>query len=210
MVDDYRKKLQDLANQLTDVDQPITESRLVLQLVRGLSKEFTATASLINSQNADWDLATTLLNDEVIRQAAQNPQPSTVLVTLAAPNNLSQSVPPHPSHAQQQSDSTNQYHQPSYQSTFRGRGRGRGRSQRGNFSGTPWSFPSPSANQSYPQWTLWYTPSCPYPTQYTWRSNSNQNSPTAHYAGYSTQPNYVLAPNYPTAPPSGHQFSAHF
>ncbi|KAL8251975.1 hypothetical protein R6Q59_035668 [Mikania micrantha] len=58
-VEDYCKKLQDLANQLTDVDQLVTESRLVLQLVRGLSPEFSPTAALINSQNADWDLAKT-------------------------------------------------------------------------------------------------------------------------------------------------------
>ncbi|KAD2804503.1 hypothetical protein E3N88_37880 [Mikania micrantha] len=78
----------------------------------------------MNSQKADWDLATTLLNDEVIRQAAQNPQCSTVLVTPATQNSPAQAAP-HPSHAPHQPDSTTQYHQPYYQSTFRGRGRGR-------------------------------------------------------------------------------------
>ncbi|XP_076955686.1 uncharacterized protein LOC143630598 [Bidens hawaiensis] len=60
-VDDYCKQLKNLANQLADVDQIITEDRLVLQLVRGLSKEFETTASLINSQAVDWDTAVAML-----------------------------------------------------------------------------------------------------------------------------------------------------
>ncbi|KAJ0955978.1 putative RNA-directed DNA polymerase [Helianthus annuus] len=43
-VDDYCQQLKEIVNQLNDVDQPVTESRLVLQLVRGLSSEFDTTA----------------------------------------------------------------------------------------------------------------------------------------------------------------------
>ncbi|KAD7477347.1 hypothetical protein E3N88_00483 [Mikania micrantha] len=70
-VDDYCQQLKDLANQLVDVDHPISDSRLVLQLVRGLSTEFATTAQLIHAQKADWDLARTMLHDEVIRQESQ-------------------------------------------------------------------------------------------------------------------------------------------
>ncbi|XP_021992217.1 uncharacterized protein LOC110889035 [Helianthus annuus] len=52
-----RWKPRKLANQLEDVDHPVTEERLVLQLVRGLPGEYDTTASLINANNADWDLA---------------------------------------------------------------------------------------------------------------------------------------------------------
>lgn len=196
-VDDYCKQLKDLANQLTDVDQPISESRLVLQLVRGLSQEFDTTAALINSQNADWDLARTMLNDEVIRQAARQQQSSSVLVTPTAQTNP---FPPAP--AQQQLDTNNQPHHGSFQSNYRGRGRGRnnhrgrgrGRGYRGNPTGNPWSFTPPNQNQPYPQRAWWNTPPCPYPTQNTWRPNQPtwppdqpQNSPAAaHYAGSST------------------------
>ncbi|XP_022029982.1 uncharacterized protein LOC110930895 [Helianthus annuus] len=88
-MDDYCQQLKDLANQLADVDQPITESRLVLQLVRGLSQEFDTTAQLIHFQKADWDLARTMLNDEVIRQEARKQRNTSVLVApaTAAPNN---------------------------------------------------------------------------------------------------------------------------
>ncbi|XP_022040702.1 uncharacterized protein LOC110943261 [Helianthus annuus] len=100
-LDDYCQQLKDLANQVGDVDQPVTESRLVLQL------------------EADWDLARSMLNDEVIRQAArQNPQ--SVLVAPTASNQQpAQSNPPpssHPSHNPN----------PSPQGYQRGRGRGRG------------------------------------------------------------------------------------
>ena len=74
-MEDYCQQLKDLANQLGDVDQPVSEKRLVLQLVRGLSPEFDTTASLINSQAADWDLARTMLTDEVIRLEAGNNNP---------------------------------------------------------------------------------------------------------------------------------------
>ncbi|KAJ0444270.1 hypothetical protein HanIR_Chr16g0829961 [Helianthus annuus] len=121
-LDDYCKQLKNLANQLADVDQQITEERLVLQLVRGLSKEFDTTASLINSQAADWDTARSMLNDEVIRQAARHQQSSTVLATTAT------------SQSQQPADNNNQYQQPRDPNTqytqssnqYRGRGRGRG------------------------------------------------------------------------------------
>ncbi|XP_021980648.1 uncharacterized protein LOC110876794 [Helianthus annuus] len=56
-VDDYCQQLKSLADQLQDVDPQVTESRLVLKLVRGLSPKFDTTAALINNQKADWDLA---------------------------------------------------------------------------------------------------------------------------------------------------------
>ncbi|XP_022040433.1 uncharacterized protein LOC110942981 [Helianthus annuus] len=38
-LDDYCQHLKELANQLSDLDHPVTESRLVLQLVHGLPAE---------------------------------------------------------------------------------------------------------------------------------------------------------------------------
>ncbi|XP_076939898.1 uncharacterized protein LOC143608858 [Bidens hawaiensis] len=67
LVEDYCQQLSNLANQLADVDQPISDSRLVLQLVHGLPEEFNTTAALINQQGVDWDQAITMLNDEVLR-----------------------------------------------------------------------------------------------------------------------------------------------
>ncbi|KAJ9553112.1 hypothetical protein OSB04_017157 [Centaurea solstitialis] len=81
-----------LANQLVDVDQPVNDKRLVLQLVRGLSQEFDTTAQLIHSQQADWDLATTMLRDEVIRKEARQQQ-STSVLTNWRPNQNAHQLP---------------------------------------------------------------------------------------------------------------------
>ncbi|XP_076931616.1 uncharacterized protein LOC143596833 [Bidens hawaiensis] len=164
-VDDYYKQLKNLVNQLADVDQQITEERLVLQLVRGLSKEFDTTASLINSQAADWDTAKSMLNDEVIRQAARQQQSSTMLATTVA------SPPQQPAdnnQYQQPRDPITQYTQSSNQ--YRGRGRGRGN-----------------------QWAWWNTPPCPYPTQPNWQPNTPPPPgppPSANYTGYPAPATY--------------------
>ncbi|XP_022029035.1 uncharacterized protein LOC110930114 [Helianthus annuus] len=121
-LDDYCQRLKELANQLGDVDQPITDSRLVLQLVRGLPSEFDTTAALINSQDADWDLARSMLHDEQIRLEARQQSASSVLVTTQQPNHSSQQP---------------EYNQSSQQQTrYRGRGRGgRGENYRGGGRG---------------------------------------------------------------------------
>ncbi|XP_076901367.1 uncharacterized protein LOC143555749 [Bidens hawaiensis] len=47
----YCQRLKELANQLADVDQPVTQKRLLLQLVRGLPTEFDVTSSIINNSS---------------------------------------------------------------------------------------------------------------------------------------------------------------
>ncbi|XP_022023753.1 uncharacterized protein LOC110924016 [Helianthus annuus] len=84
-LDDYCQRLKDLANQLEDVDHRVTEERLVLQLVQGLHAEYDTTASLINANNADWDLARSMLEIEVIRQEAR--QKTTQSVHVATSQN---------------------------------------------------------------------------------------------------------------------------
>ncbi|KAJ0453942.1 hypothetical protein HanIR_Chr15g0734711 [Helianthus annuus] len=79
-LDDYCQQLQNLATQLADVDHPVTDARLVLQLVRGLPAEYNTTASFINNKEADWDLAISLLQDEAIRIKAQKGNTSSVMV----------------------------------------------------------------------------------------------------------------------------------
>uniref|UniRef100_A0A251T5P9 non-specific serine/threonine protein kinase n=1 Tax=Helianthus annuus TaxID=4232 RepID=A0A251T5P9_HELAN len=193
-LDDYCTRLQDLANQLADVDHPITESRFVLQVVHGLPAEYDTTAALIHQNQADWDTARTMLNDEKIRlEARQQHQPS-ALAAATTPQTPSQ-----PSSAT------------AYYST-RGRGRGRGRSSRGgrgrgggyrpnyhnnptpntylpwnNTNNPPNSHPSPT---NYPPWAWWMPPPCPYPTQPNTPApnHTNNQSSSAHYAAHYPPP----------------------
>ncbi|XP_022019047.1 uncharacterized protein LOC110919077 [Helianthus annuus] len=93
-LDEYCERLKDLANQLEDVDHPVTEERLVLQLVWGLPAEYDTTAALINANNADWDLARSMLEDEVIRQEARQKNTHSVHVATAPQQQPSQPYNP--------------------------------------------------------------------------------------------------------------------
>ncbi|KAJ0779315.1 putative RNA-directed DNA polymerase [Helianthus annuus] len=187
-LDDYCKQLKSLANQLADVDHSVSDSRLVLQLVRGLPAEYSTTASFINNRDADWDLAISLLHDEAIRIDAQKGSSTSVLLApaTAAPAQHSAQPSGHSAVADQSQDPG--------QSSYRGRGRGRGRNNRGGrsrggrsyYSGNGYS-PAPP---SYPNWAWWTPPPCPYPTQNTWRPNTTfspqqpaTQQPQAHFTG---------------------------
>ncbi|XP_022018977.1 uncharacterized protein LOC110919005 [Helianthus annuus] len=63
-LNDYFQKLKDIAEQLSDVDQSVTESRLVLQMVQGLPPEFDTTAQFINQSNTTWDDARDMIDRE--------------------------------------------------------------------------------------------------------------------------------------------------
>nr|XP_043630173.1 uncharacterized protein LOC122601482 [Erigeron canadensis] len=136
-LDDYCQQLQDLANQLGDVDQ----------------------------LNADWDLAQTMLKDEVIRQAARQ-SPSSVLITPQAQNTQQPpSTQPPPSQPSQHPNLPPSGYQRGQgrgrRQGYRGRGgRGRGGERFQQPINSPWSYQT----AGYPQWAWWNTPPCPYPT----------------------------------------------
>ncbi|XP_022000323.1 uncharacterized protein LOC110897898 [Helianthus annuus] len=127
-LNDYFQKLKEIAEQLKDVDQPVTELRLVLQMVQGLPLEYDTVASFINQSNTNWDNARDMIEREQRRQAARqqhsalaatrnnNPTPgnsTTSQPTIGAP------PPPPSAHPGQEFDP--------FQSRQYSRGRGRGR-----------------------------------------------------------------------------------
>ncbi|KAI3800385.1 hypothetical protein L1987_28475 [Smallanthus sonchifolius] len=153
----YCQELQCLATQLADVDEPVSDSRLVLQLVRGLPPEYNTTASFINNKEADWDLAISLLKDDAIRIEAQKGAATSVLV---APTTTTPSTP------QPALTTTSSDHPSEHNSNNQTRGRGRGRSRNGYRGGNRynnrggssggrsfWTAGNPSAyNSPYPNW----------------------------------------------------------
>ncbi|MFS7920646.1 putative RNA-directed DNA polymerase [Helianthus anomalus] len=210
-LDDYCQRLKDLANKLEDVDHPVSEERLVLQLVRGLPAEYDTTASLINANNADWDLACSMLQDEVIRLEARQKPTQSVLVAPSQPNNN----PSQPVNTSNQE----QHQQSNYYSRSRGRGRGRGHSSRGRGTADRGQNSYPhnwaSNNPSYPQWAWWNTPPCPYPTQPAFQpqtpfSQQPKGPPPSAQFMQLNQPNTGFGPaHYPTgfSPQQAHYFS---
>ncbi|XP_076960869.1 uncharacterized protein LOC143637341 [Bidens hawaiensis] len=83
----YCQRLKELANQLADVDQPVTQKRLLLQLVRGLPTEFDVTSSIINNSSPSWEDARNMLEQEQQRQVARDtmtaPPPAPALAAAA-------------------------------------------------------------------------------------------------------------------------------
>ncbi|KAI3800218.1 hypothetical protein L1987_35529 [Smallanthus sonchifolius] len=67
----YCQKLKDLGDQLNDVDCPVNEQRLVLQLVRGLPTEFDVAGAYINQSLPTWETACSMLQLEHQRQTAR-------------------------------------------------------------------------------------------------------------------------------------------
>ena len=67
----YCQKLKELGSQLNDVDCPVNDQRLVLQLVRGLPAEYDTVGSYINQSLPTWESACSMLELEHHRQFAR-------------------------------------------------------------------------------------------------------------------------------------------
>nr|XP_043630112.1 extensin-like [Erigeron canadensis] len=172
--------MKDLAEQLNDVDHLVSESRLVLQMVTGLSQEYDTVASFIIQADTSWDDAREMIEREQRRQAARqaaliahNPQPCNPTNPPLNP------PPPQTYHPAQTYDTRN---------PTRGRGRGRNSYRgpgRGRYSQSPQYYlnsfpaqhpaqqnPSPYGPNSYPSNTWWASPPpYPHPAQSPWQPN---------------------------------------
>lgn len=150
-LDEYCKKLKDLAEQLGDVEHEVTESPLVTQLVRGLPPEYDITASLINQKSPGWDIATTMLDLERQRlEARQQSSTSNTVLTAATGAN---SQPPNGSQPP-----GNPTSQPTYYTRLEGqkqfyRGTSRGRGYCGRNSRGRHFQPQIHGPNQQPQWT---------------------------------------------------------
>ncbi|XP_026400399.1 uncharacterized protein LOC113296304 [Papaver somniferum] len=71
-VDDYCDKLQALSNRLSDLEFPMDEKRLVIQLVNGLPEEYNTVASFIQQSMPSFDTARSQLRTEEIRREHQS------------------------------------------------------------------------------------------------------------------------------------------
>ncbi|KAI3525466.1 hypothetical protein L1887_04283 [Cichorium endivia] len=87
-LDEYRQRLKDLADQLNDVDNPVNEQRLVLQLVCGLPSEYDTAAAYINQTLPGWDTARIMLQLEQNRQQAYKGHSTTSPSTVTAEANI--------------------------------------------------------------------------------------------------------------------------
>ncbi|KMS98815.1 hypothetical protein BVRB_3g068890 [Beta vulgaris subsp. vulgaris] len=87
-LDAYCHRLKELADQLSDVDCPVTSNRLVLQLVRGLPPEFDTVASFINQQVPSFETARSMLQLEQQRKNVRenfSPAPAALVAPPSPP-----------------------------------------------------------------------------------------------------------------------------
>ncbi|XP_026438555.1 uncharacterized protein LOC113337082 [Papaver somniferum] len=70
-IDDYCDKLKSLSDRLTDLDFPMNDKRLVIQLVNGLSEEYNIVASFIQQFMPTFDAARSQLRTEEICRTQQ-------------------------------------------------------------------------------------------------------------------------------------------
>ncbi|KAI3746199.1 hypothetical protein L6452_08623 [Arctium lappa] len=167
----YCQKLKELGSQLNDVDCPVNDQRLVLQLVRGLPAEYDTVASYINQSLPTWETACSMLELEHHRQTAWE--------TMSTPTAMAavSTEPPHdpsnyvnkrrpnnrPGHRRPNSSSSG--------SSSLGPRRGSGQPQSTQL---PWpqstQLPWNSQPNRLPNWAYWCPPPCPYPTNPGWAS----------------------------------------
>ncbi|KAK1432035.1 hypothetical protein QVD17_08921 [Tagetes erecta] len=217
---DYFQKLKEISEQLNDVDHPVTESRLVLQMVRGLPPEYDTVAAFINQSQTTWDDAIQMVDNEQRRQASRPTAPASASHTvLAAPGHQPQSPSntntpnPPPSAHPAQNFSTNAPRQSNRgrggRDRFHRGGRGRGRYYGGGYQNyTQHGYGPPRSNTQQNQNYWWASiPPCPHPAQSPWHTSwsrpgsYNQTnhvqqptaSPQAHFAGYGPPPQYQSA-----------------
>ncbi|XP_026382611.1 uncharacterized protein LOC113277848 [Papaver somniferum] len=140
-IDDYCDKLKSLSDRLLDLDFPMDDKRLVIQLVNGLPEEYNTVASFIQQSMPTFDTARSQLRTEEIRRSQQQSQSAPTALAAAAPT-------------------TERNNQRSQRGGHARRG--------GHRSSAPATEPPllptpPSPYQLYgaPQWAV---PPCPYPT----------------------------------------------
>ncbi|KAJ0436513.1 hypothetical protein HanHA300_Chr16g0591671 [Helianthus annuus] len=85
-LNEYFQRMKDLADQLNDVVHPVSESRLVLQMVTGLPQEYDTVASFITQADKSWDDARDMIEHEQRCQAARQSIQAALTVTNGAPN----------------------------------------------------------------------------------------------------------------------------
>ncbi|XP_022040235.1 uncharacterized protein LOC110942778 [Helianthus annuus] len=95
--DDYCQTLMDIAEQLRDVDQLVNDSRLVIQMVRGLPIEYDTIAAIINQNKPTWEVARSMIEDEESRISARsNNSRDTVLLHSTTPAQTDSTRSPYP------------------------------------------------------------------------------------------------------------------
>ncbi|KAJ9554477.1 hypothetical protein OSB04_018522 [Centaurea solstitialis] len=157
-ISDYSARLKSLSDQLASVGNPISETKMVLQLVSGLTKgEYDAIATFIQQSDPlpSFNKARSQLLLEETRHTKQETHAQHALVTQRIDSTHTPSDAPPPRSTPNNRRGHTRGGRTPNRGTYRGRGRGRSSHQQQH-------WPSPQQNWYRPQ--TWTPPSCPFPT----------------------------------------------
>ncbi|KAK9070010.1 hypothetical protein SSX86_010408 [Deinandra increscens subsp. villosa] len=182
----YCQELKEISDQLANVNAPVSEQRMVLQLISGLNDSYDGVAMLIQQSNPlpDFNEARSRLLLEETRKNRNNNNSSTPPTALQAAAAHHPNPPPSHPPVNAPPPSGRSYGRGFYD---QGRGsfdssRSRGRGYRGKGRGRPRGrgfYPSGSSGYTQPHYPPWQTPApsynpawqqqpppppCPYPT----------------------------------------------
>jgi hypothetical protein len=166
-VSSYCQALKELSDQLSNVDSPVDNNRLVLQLIAGLSDPYDGVAMYLQQTDPlpDFETARSRLLMEESRKANQS-TPSGSVLHAAAPPDLQQATTDR--HSPVASKPSDRNYDRGTQSDRgrgggrRGKGRGRGNNKgRGQGVQVPVGYMTPTM---FSPWAYSQTPPCPYPT----------------------------------------------
>ncbi|KAL9226378.1 hypothetical protein vseg_002200 [Gypsophila vaccaria] len=161
--DAYCQRLRELSGQLKDVDAEVTYQRLVLQLVRGLPKEYDTVAAYINQTMPTFETARSMIELENHRQSSREDN-SAMVASSTNPRFGDDTQPPTHNHKRSHGGSNGGKRGHS-KGSYNGGG-SRSQSQR---SPSTRSSPKSSPWGPTPFWpTPWTPPPCPYPTFPGW------------------------------------------
>ncbi|KAJ0541229.1 hypothetical protein HanLR1_Chr09g0305511 [Helianthus annuus] len=167
-------------------DQPVSDSRLVIQMVRGLPVEYDTIAAIINQNKPTWEVARSMIEDEQARIAARsNNNRDSVLLHSNIPPSSDVNRSPYP----------NGYRGRNYDPAKAARGRG---ARGGRTSGNNRNHPS-QATRGTPSWNPSY-PNTSYPPNHT-HFGSPHPSPSSTQQPWTQPPSQFPPPNW-TPPPT--------
>ncbi|KAJ0623706.1 hypothetical protein HanIR_Chr01g0035171 [Helianthus annuus] len=171
----YCQELKVLADQLANVDAPVNNDRLVLQLISGLNEQYEGIGTILTQTDPlpSFYKARSKLIEVESRKAEQ-----AVHASKSAATALATSTKQSPSDSTARSDDRSYSYSRGRGGRSRGRGRGRNTYGRGRYNGNNiwspqnmWSFfqwaqkqqasSQPAHSQNFSPWP---NPPCPYPT----------------------------------------------
>ncbi|KAL9234053.1 hypothetical protein vseg_008969 [Gypsophila vaccaria] len=192
-VSSYCQALKMVADQLSNVGAPVSDTRLVLQLVTHVSDGFEGIATIIQQQDPlpPFYKARSMLALEENNRRIKSPSPAPDTALVVTPSSAS-------GDSNFRSNTTNS--KGGGGSTYKGKGNNGGRPYKGNYRGKnnnggisqnagpqksrhgqqpqhgTWTWVPFSPSQQQPPQQGWSTPPCPYPTAY-WAPPGNSRAP---------------------------------